>query len=146
MPLTGDYAPSPSDFARTQVEEYESSGGTRANTLLDTGLPVVILSYRGAQSGKVRKTPVMRVEDGGRYALVASKMGAPVNPGWYACLKAEPLVMIQDGAEPHDFVVREVTDDEREKWWARSVAAFPGYAGYAEKTDRLIPVFVAEPA
>jgi deazaflavin-dependent oxidoreductase (nitroreductase family) len=146
MPITGEYVPSAASWVRDQVEEYESSGGARANTLRDTGLPVVIVTYRGKRSGKVRKIALMRVEHDGRYALVASKGGAPQHPEWYLSLAAYPTIMIQDGAEPKDYVVREVQGDERAAWWERSVAAYPPYAEYQEKTDRLIPVFVAEPS
>jgi deazaflavin-dependent oxidoreductase (nitroreductase family) len=143
MPLTGEYEPSPSDRARRQVEEYEASNGERANTLMDTGLPIVIVTMRGAKSGKIRKVPVMRVEHDGEYAIVASIGGAPKNPTWYANLVADPAVMIQDGAEPHHFVGREVEGDERALWWDRAVAAYPSYADYQERTERVIPVFVA---
>lgn len=146
MPLTGEYVPSPSAWVREQVAEYEASGGTRANTLRDRGLPIVIVTYRGVKSGKVRKAGLMRVADGGRYGLVASKGGHSANPEWYHCLKADPRVVIQDGPEPRDFVVRELEGDERAEWWDRSVAAFPDYADYQTRTDRIIPVFLAEPA
>lgn len=144
MPLEGEYEPSPWDWVREQVEEYEASNGQRANTLRDTGLPVVIITTRGRASGKVRKVPLMRVEHEGEYALVASLGGAPNNPTWYGNLVAEPdALVIQDGAEPHDFVAREVTGDERALWWDRAVAAYPPYAEYQGKTSRVIPVFVA---
>jgi F420H(2)-dependent quinone reductase len=144
MPIEGDYAPSPSEWVRDQVHEYESSGGQRGNTLLDTGLPVLIVTTRGRQTGKVRKFPLMRVEHAGEYALVASKGGAPENPVWYYNLKADPdTVLIQDGPAPHEFQVREVFGDERSAWWDRAVAAYPPYAEYQTKTDRQIPVFVA---
>ncbi len=144
MPVEGEYEPSPAQWVRDQVEEYERSGGTRANTLRDTGLPIVIFTARGARSGKVRKTPVMRVEHDGQYALVASKGGAPENPVWYYNLRAHPNdVMLQDGAQPFDVSVREVSGEERAKWWKRAVGAYPPYAEYQEKTSRLIPVFVA---
>ncbi len=143
MPLEGEYAPSPEQWVRDQVEEYERSGGQRANTLRDTDLPVVIVTARGHKSGKVHKFALMRVEHGGEYALVASKGGAPHHPTWYYNLKADPHVMIQDGPEPFDATVREATGDERAAWWKRAVAAFPPYAEYATKTDRVIPVFVA---
>ena len=146
MPLTGEYEPSTSAWVRDQVAEYEASGGARANTLPSRDLPIVIVTYRGVKSGKVRKAGLMRVEDGGRYALVASKGGAPENPAWYYCFRADPHVTIQDGPEPRDYVVRELDGDERAEWWDRSVAAYPDYADYQEKTDRVIPVFVAEPA
>jgi deazaflavin-dependent oxidoreductase (nitroreductase family) len=145
-PLTGEYAPSTSDWAREQVEEYEASGGQRANTLPGTDWPIVIVTMRGAKSGKIRKTPVMRVEHDGEYAIVASKGGADAHPAWYHNLVAHPdEVMIQDGPEPFDVTVREVDGREREIWWERAVAAYPPYAEYQEKTDRKIPVLVATP-
>ncbi len=144
MPIEGEYEPSPSQWVRDQVEEYESSGGTRANTLRDTGLPIVIFTTRGKRSGKVRKTPVMRVEHDGEYALVASKGGAPDNPVWYYNLSAYPDdVMLQDGAEPFDVMVEQVRGDEKALWWDRAVSAYPSYAEYQTKTTREIPVFVA---
>ena len=144
MPVDGDYAPSPAQWVRDQVAEYESSDGTRANTLRATGLPIVIFPTRGKQSGKVRKTPVMRVEHDGEYALVASKGGAPENPVWYYNLVAYPdEVMLQDGPEPFDVTVRQITGDERATWWERAVQAFPPYAEYQVKTTREIPVFIA---
>ena len=144
MPLQGEYEPSPLDWVREQVEEYEASNGQRANTLLDTGLPVVIVTTRGRKSGKIRKFPLMRVEHDGEYALVASLGGAPTNPTWYGNLIADPTaLMIQDGAEPRDFVAREVQGDERALWWERAVEAYPSYADYQMKTRRIIPVFVA---
>jgi len=144
MPLQGEYEPSPWDMVREQVAEYEASEGQRANTLLDTGLPVIIITTRGRKSGKIRKFPLMRVEHGGEYALVASLGGAPSNPTWYGNLIADPTaLMIQDGAEPHDFVAREVQGDERALWWERAVEAYPSYADYQVKTSRIIPVFVA---
>jgi deazaflavin-dependent oxidoreductase (nitroreductase family) len=146
MPIVGEYVPSAAGWVRDQVAEYEASGGTRANTLRDTGLPVVVVTYRGKRSGKVRKIALMRVEHDGRYALVASKGGAPEHPEWYHSVAADPKIMIQDGAEPQDFVLRELDGDERAVWWERSVAAYPPYAEYQTRTDRLIPVFVAEPA
>jgi F420H(2)-dependent quinone reductase len=146
MPLEGEYEPSPWNWVREQVEEYEASNGERANTLRDTGLPVVIITTRGRKSGKIRKFPLMRVEHGGDYALVASLGGAPTNPTWYGNLIAEPALMIQDGAEPHDFVAREVAGDERALWWDRAVDAYPSYADYQERTSRSIPVFVATPS
>ncbi|CAN5750269.1 MAG: nitroreductase family deazaflavin-dependent oxidoreductase [Iamia sp.] len=147
MPIEGEYEPSPQDWVREQVAEYEASGGERANTLLDTGLPVIIVTTRGNKSGKVRKTPLMRVEHEGSYALVASQGGAPTHPVWYHNLTADPTaVMIQDGPEPFDAVVREVEGGERAAWWERAVAAYPPYADYQEATDRQIPVLVASPA
>jgi deazaflavin-dependent oxidoreductase (nitroreductase family) len=144
MPLEGEYEPSPWDWVREQVAEYEASNGERANTLRDSGLPVVVITTRGRTSGKIRKAPLMRVEHDGEYALVASLGGAPSNPSWYGNLVAGPTaLMIQDGAEPHDYVAREVTGDERALWWDRAVEAYPSYAEYQEKTSRVIPVFVA---
>ena len=144
MSLTGEYDPSPSAWVRDQVDAYESSGGRQANTLLDTGLPVIILTTRGNRSGKLRKTPLMRVEHGGDYVLVASLGGAPKHPVWYYNLKADPLaVTIQDGPESFDFEVRELSGDERSTWWDRAVAAYPAYADYQQKTERQIPVFLA---
>jgi deazaflavin-dependent oxidoreductase (nitroreductase family) len=145
MSLEGEYEPSTSQWVRDQVTEYEASGGERANTLSDTGLPVIIVTSRGNQSGKIRKTPLMRVEHDGEYLLVASQGGAPTHPVWYYNLKADPdAIMIQDGPEPFDATVRELPEgDERAQWWARAVAAYPPYAEYQERTERRIPVFVA---
>ncbi len=144
MTLDGEYEPSPAQWVREQVETYERSGGKEANTLRDTGLPIVIVTTVGNKSGKVRKTPLMRVEHGGEYVLVASKGGAPEHPSWYHNLVANPdRVAIQDGPEPFDVEVRELTGEERELWWSRAVAAFPPYAEYAERASRLIPVFLA---
>jgi deazaflavin-dependent oxidoreductase (nitroreductase family) len=146
MSLTGEYEPSPADWVRNQVAEYEASGGTRANTLLDTGMPVIIVTTRGNKSGKIRKTPLMRVEHDGEYALVASKGGAPTHPVWYYNLVADPShVTVQDGPEPVSMVVREAEGDEKALWWDRAVAAYPPYAEYQAKTDRPIPLFIATP-
>jgi deazaflavin-dependent oxidoreductase (nitroreductase family) len=144
MPVEGEYEPSPAPWVRDQVAEYEASGGQRGNVQHPTGLPVVIVAMRGRVSGKVRKLPVMRVEHGGQYAIVASKGGTPENPGWYHNLVASPTeVAIQDGPEPFDVEVRELSGDERAEWWERAVAAYPPYAEYQTKTSRVIPVFVA---
>jgi deazaflavin-dependent oxidoreductase (nitroreductase family) len=144
MTLEGDYEPSPAQWVRDQVEAYERSGGTEANTLRDTGLPIILVITRGTKSGKLRKIPLMRVEHDGEYALVASMGGAPKHPVWYFNLKADPTaVMIQDGPEPWDAEVREVDGEERAVWWERAVAAFPPYADYQQRTERRIPVFVA---
>ena len=144
MTLDGEYEPSPRQWVRDQVEEYEASGGERANTLRDTGLPVIIVTSRGNSSGKVRKIPLMRVEHDGEYALVASMGGAPTHPVWYHNLRADPdAVLIQDGPEPFAARVRELSGAERDAWWQRAVAAFPPYAEYQTKTERQIPVFVA---
>lgn len=146
MPVNGEYEPSAWAWVRDQVELYESSGGTQGTTLGDTGLPVVIVTNRGASSGKVRKTPVMRVEHDGRYAMVASKGGAPEHPQWYHNVRAYPRVELQDGPRRQEMIAREVTGEERAQWWKLAVAAFPPYAEYQEKTAREIPVFVLEPA
>jgi deazaflavin-dependent oxidoreductase (nitroreductase family) len=131
---------------RDQVAEYEASGGQRANTLRDTGLPIIIVTTRGNRSGKIRKTPLMRVEHDGEYALVASVGGAPKHPVWYHNLRADPdAVAIQDGPEPFDATVREASGAERDAWWERAVAAYPPYAEYQQRTDRTIPVLVATP-
>ena len=142
--LQGEYAPSAAQWVRDQVAAYEQSGGQQANTLRDTGLPVVIVTMRGNKSGKVRKIAVMRVTENGEYALVASKGGAPTHPVWYYNLRANPdEVLIQDGAEPFACRVREVTGEERARWWELAVAAYPPYADYQKRTSRQIPVFVA---
>ncbi|MFD8259051.1 nitroreductase family deazaflavin-dependent oxidoreductase [Streptomyces griseoluteus] len=146
MPLEGEYEPSPEQWVRDQVDLYESTGGREGNTLLDTGLPVIILTTRGNRSGKLRKTPLMRVEHDGKYAVVASVGGAPKHPVWYFNVKADPTVELQDGPEKREMRARELNGDEKAQWWERAVAAFPPYAEYQEKTDREIPVFVLEPA
>ena len=146
MPVDGEYAPSPAAWVRDQVELYENSGGTQGLTLRDTGLPVVIVTNRGARSGKVHKTPVMRVEHGGRYAMVASKGGAPDHPLWYYNVRANPLVEVQDGPHKQDMIAREVSGAERAEWWERAVAAYPPYAEYQQRTTRQLPVFVLERA
>lgn len=142
MPLTGEYEPSPSEWVRSHVDKYETSGGTEGTTM--RGFPVVILTTRGATSGKLRKVPLMRVEHDGGYAVVASLGGAPKNPVWYYNLVANPAVELQDGPARHDMVAREVTGEEKAMWWSRAVAAFSDYADYQRKTDREIPVFVLE--
>jgi len=146
MALNGEYEPSPAQWVRDQVEAYEASGGTQANTLRDTGIPIIVVTTLGVKSGKIRKIPLMRVEHNGEYALVASKGGAPNHPVWYYNLRdnAGPIE-IQDGPTPKEYSVREVSGDERAEWWERAVAEFPPYAEYQAKTDRLIPVFVASP-
>jgi deazaflavin-dependent oxidoreductase (nitroreductase family) len=144
MALEGEYEPSPAQWVREQVAEYEASGGKRANTLRDTNWPIIVVTTRGNKTGKIRKFALMRVEHGGEYALVASKGGAPEHPIWYLNLTADPeAVMIQDGPEPFDAVVREVTGDEKAIWWERAVAAYPPYAEYQTKTSREIPVLLA---
>ena len=142
MGLDGEYEPSPSQWVRDQVEQYESSGGTDGTTM--RGMPVIVVTMRGARSGKLRKVPVMRVEHDGSYAVVASKGGAPEHPLWYHNLVANPRVQLQDGTERRDVTARQVDGDERSVWWDRAVAAFPDYAEYQLRTARLIPVFVLE--
>ncbi len=146
MPIEGEYEPSSLDWVRDQVEAYERTGGKEANTLHDTGLPVIIVTTRGARSGKVRKLALMRVEHEGEYALVASKGGAPEHPDWYRNMKADPHVMIQDGPAPFDAVAEEVSGEEKAAWWERAVAAYPPYADYQKATERPIPVLVARRA
>ncbi|HEV7663730.1 MAG TPA: nitroreductase family deazaflavin-dependent oxidoreductase [Chloroflexota bacterium] len=142
--IEGEYTPSPREWVRDQVAAYEASDGAEANTLRDTGLPVIVVTMRGNKTGAVRKIALMRVEHGGEYALVASMGGAPKNPVWYYNLQASPdEVMIQDGAEPFKVNVREVSGDERAQWWERAVAAYPPYAEYQQRTARQIPVFIA---
>jgi len=144
MTLQGEYEPSRAQWVRDQVAEYEASGGQKANTLRDTGLPVIIVTMRGNKSGRVRKIALMRVEHDGEYALIASMGGAPKNPVWYYNLKTSPdEVLVQDGPEPFPVSVPEVSGDERAEWWERAVAAFPPYAEYQTRTERQIPVFVA---
>jgi len=143
MPLTGEYVPSASDWVREQVDTYEATNGREANTLRETGIPVIIVTSRGASTGKLRKFALMRVEHDGDYALVASMGGAPQHPAWFHNLVAEPTVMIQDGPEPHDYVTHIAEGDERARWWERAVEVFSPYADYERKTDRVIPVFVA---
>lgn len=143
MALEGTYVPSTSQWVRDQVDEYEASGGTRANTLRETGIPVIVVTMRGVKSGDLRKIALMRVEHEGEYALVASMGGAPKNPVWFNNLVADPHVTIQDGPAPIDADVRLVNDDERQLWWDRSVAVFSPYAEYQKKTERTIPVFIA---
>ena len=144
MTLQGEYVPSTAAWVRDQVAAYERSGGQEATTLRDTGLPVIIVTMRGNRTGSVRKIALMRVEHGGEYALVASKGGAPKHPVWYYKLVANPdEVTIQDGSQPFQVHVRQVSGDERRVWWERAVAAYPPYADYQKRTEREIPVFVA---
>ncbi len=143
MPLTGEYEPSTSDWARENAEKYMESGGTEGTEL--QGKPVILLTTVGAKSGKIRKTPLMRVEHDGEYAIVASLGGAPKNPVWYYNVKANPRVELQDGPVTKDYEAREVVGDEKAPWWERAVAAWPDYANYQKKTDRPIPVFVLTP-
>jgi F420H(2)-dependent quinone reductase len=145
MPLTGEYEPNPVAWVRDQVERYQATGGAEANTLRDTGIPIILITARGRRSGKLRTFALMRVEHGGEYALVASKGGGPQHPAWYHNLMANPDdVMIQDGPASFDARVRELDGDERELWWRRAVEVFPTYAIYQQKAvDRSIPVLLA---
>lgn len=143
MPLTGEYAPSRSAWARKQAEAFEASGGQQSNTL--QGRPIIVLTTVGAKTGNLRKTALMRVEHEGVYAVVASQGGAPKHPVWYHNLVANPQVELQDGATKLDYLAREVFSDEKAIWWERAVATWPSYAGYQKKTTRQIPVFVLEP-
>jgi deazaflavin-dependent oxidoreductase (nitroreductase family) len=143
VPLEGEYAPSTSAWARKQAETYEASGGTEAADLW--GRPIVVLTSVGAKTGKLRKTALMRVEHEGLYAVVASLGGAPKHPVWYYNLVKNPRVELQDGAAAREYVAREVQGAERELWWSRAVEAYPPYADYQTKTERVIPVFVLEP-
>lgn len=143
MALTGDYQPSSSEWVRDHVEKILRTGTTDGVTINDR--PTVLITYRGARTGKVRKTPVMRVEQGGRYAAVASKGGAPANPQWYASLLAKPVVELQDGTHTGTYRAREISGEEKDRWWELAVDAYPDYADYQLKTDRQIPVFVLDP-
>jgi F420H(2)-dependent quinone reductase len=143
MPLNGEYEPSPEQFVRDQVEAYERSGGSEGNTMM--GKPVIILTTKGARSGKIRKTPLMRVEHEGRYAVVASLGGAPQHPVWYHNISANPQVELQDGPDRSDYRAHEATGDEKAQWWQRAVEAWPDYAEYQKKTEREIPLLVLEP-
>jgi deazaflavin-dependent oxidoreductase (nitroreductase family) len=144
MPLTGEYEPSAASWARDQVDLYERSGGSQGTDM--NGMPVIILTSVGARTGKLRKSPLMRVEHDGQYAVVASLGGAPSNPVWYNNLTANPHVELQDGPVRKDYQAREVHGGERDTWWERAVAAYPDYAEYQKNTDRTIPVFVLTPA
>ena len=147
MSIEGEYVPGKVGFTRRQVEAYEASGGTQANTVEGRDVGVVIVTMRGAVSGAVRKIALIRVEHEGEYALVASMGGAPTDPQWAGNLRAHPdQVAIQDGPAPHRVAVHEAEGDERTAWWQRAVATFPEYGEYQAKTDRVIPVLVAEPA
>ena len=143
MPLEGQYAPSSAEWVRNQVEEIESSGGTRGTVL--RGVPVIVITSMGSASGKLRKNPVMRVEHDGSYAAVASKGGAPEHPAWYRNLVEHPLVEVQDGPAKGDYTARQLEGEERDQWWERAVAVWPDYDSYQENTDREIPLFVLEP-
>ena len=140
MPLEGEYEPSTSEWARVQAETFEATNGAEANTL--RGRPIIVMTSKGAKSGKLRKTALMRVEHDGQYAVVASVGGAPKHPTWYWNLKKHPLVELQDGAEKHDYEARELDGEEREIWWRRANETWPSYDQYQTKTDRQIPVFL----
>ncbi len=144
MAIEGEYEPSTWEWVRDQVELYESTGGAEGNTLMDTGIPIIITSMIGHKSGKVRKVPLMRVEHEGEYAVIASKGGSPTHPGWYYNLMADPTIAIQDGPEPIQTEVRLVVGDERAAWWERAVAVYPPYQEYQDATDRHIPVFISK--
>lgn len=140
-----EYVPSPREWVATQVDLYEGSGGTDGLTLRDTGLPVIVVTNRGRKTGATRKTPLMRAVDGQSYILVASQGGAPKHPQWYFNLKAEPSVEIRDKTEVYTMRVREVVDsDERQRLWDIAVEAYPPYQEYQDKTERVIPVLIAE--
>jgi deazaflavin-dependent oxidoreductase (nitroreductase family) len=143
MPLQGEYAPGKSAWAREQAERYEATGGAERGTL--SGKPIIVLTTVGARTGKLRKTALMRVEHDGRYAVVASRGGAPKHPRWYFNLKANPHVELQDGPTRREYLAHEATGDEKAAWWARALEIWPDYAGYQERTERQIPVFVLEP-
>ena len=147
MPLHGEYAPpDPRQWVRDQLEQWERSGGTEGTMLRDTDMPVVVVVNRGARSGQLHKTPLMRVEHGGSYVAVGSKGGAPQHPAWVHNLRAHPEVEVWDGPAQGDYRVRELEGAERETWWERAVAAYPPYAEYQQRTDRMIPLFLLEPS
>jgi deazaflavin-dependent oxidoreductase (nitroreductase family) len=143
MPLTGEYQPGTSAWARQQAELFEATNGEQGGDL--RGRPIIVLTSVGARTGKLRKTALMRVEHEGSYAVVASKGGAPKHPVWYHNLKTHPHVELQDRATTRDYVAREVSADEKAIWWQRGVEAWPDYANYQLKTNRQIPVFVLDP-
>ena len=143
MTTDAEYAPSPRDYVRDTVEKYESSDGTEANTL--NGRPVIILTTIGAKTGKIRKTPLMRIEHEGSYAVVASMGGAPQHPVWYHNVVANPEVELQDGPTKKRYLAHEATGEEKKEWWARATATWPDYDTYQTKTDRQIPLFVLTP-
>jgi deazaflavin-dependent oxidoreductase (nitroreductase family) len=144
MPLTGEYKPSTDEWARKQAEEFEASNGEKANTM--RGVPIILLTTVGAKSGGLRKTPLMRVEHDGRYAVVASKGGAPSEPAWANNIRSHPHVELQDHADKRDYIARELDGEEYVQWWERAAAVWPDYDAYQTKTDRRIAVFVLEPS
>ena len=143
MPVSGDYEPSQNDRTRGQVELYEKTNGVEGGTL--NGKPVIILTFKGVKSGKIRKTPLMRIEHNGIYAVVASNAGAPTHPFWYKNIVANPIVELQDGAVKQDSRVREVSGEEKTEWWERADAAYPEFPAYRARAGREIPVLVLEP-
>lgn len=143
MPLTGEYKPSKSDWARKQAEKFEASAGAEAGTLRD--MPIIVLTTVGAKTGALRKTALMRVEHEGQYAVIASLGGAPQEPKWAGNIRRHPQVELQDVAVKRDYIAREVDGDEHDQWWTRAVEAYPDYADYQEKTERRIAVFVLDP-
>lgn len=143
MPLTGEYEPSQNDRTREQVELYEATNGVKGGTL--AGKPVIILTFKGAKSGKIRKTPLMRIEHNGTYAVVASNAGAATHPFWYNNIVTNPVVELQDGAVKQDLRVREVFGEEKNEWWKRADAAYPEFPAYRARAGREIPVLVLEP-
>jgi F420H(2)-dependent quinone reductase len=143
MPLQGEYAPpGPDEYVREQVETWERSDGQEGNTLLDTGLAIVIVVNRGAKSGKLHRTPLMRVEHEGKYLAVGSKGGAHMNPIWVNNIRTHPDVEVWDRSARGDYTAREIEGEERDHWWERAVAAYPPFADYQTRTNRLIPLFV----
>lgn len=142
--LVGDYIPSTAKWVRDQVAAYEASGGARANTLRDTGDPIVVITSVGRKSGALRKNPLMRVERDGKYLAVASIGGAPTNPEWYHNFLANPIVELQDGPEPKLYRARLLDGEERQEWWAHAVRTWPTYGRYQERTKRQIPIFLLE--
>jgi deazaflavin-dependent oxidoreductase (nitroreductase family) len=145
MTIQGEYVPSKQDWVREQVERFEATNGAEANTLRDTGDPIVVITSIGAKSGKVRKNPVMRVEKDGNYVAVASKGGAPQHPEWYFNFLAHPVVDLQDGPDKRAYRARLLSGQERTQWWQYAVDTWPTYAEYEKRTDREIPVFLLEP-
>jgi len=143
MTLDGEYEPSPWDFVAEQVREYEATDGREGNLL--QGKPCVILTTRGRRTAKLRKTPLMRVEHDGEYAVVASMGGAPKHPLWFLNLEADPDVVLQDGAKVMERRARVATPEEKAQWWPRAVAAWPDYEKYQASTERDIPVVLFDP-
>ncbi|MGV9364175.1 nitroreductase family deazaflavin-dependent oxidoreductase [Amycolatopsis sp. NPDC003731] len=144
MPLHGEYSPPTFDLAREQVEAFEAHDGAGDTGKNPAGAPIIILTSVGAKTGKLRKSPLIRIEHDGVYAVVASLGGAPTNPAWYANLTANPHVELQDGAHKHDYLAREVDDEEYQVWWERAIVVWPDYVEYQKKTDRKMPIFVLE--